>query len=114
MFGFLGNIGPWELILILAVALMIFGPGKLPEVAKSMGKAANEFKKASAGIRQEFSEAMNTESEKTKPDLSNDKNDVFNTGTADNPAQSPAAPAEEENRPEKPPSDGDQESEQLH
>ena len=44
MFGFIGNIGPWELILILVVALIVVGPGKLPEVAKSMGKAAREFK----------------------------------------------------------------------
>lgn len=46
MFG-LPNIGPWELALILAMVLIIFGPGRLPELGKSVGKALNEFKKSS-------------------------------------------------------------------
>ncbi len=44
-----GNVGPWELILILAVVLIIFGPGKLPQVGESIGKAMNSFKRAQAG-----------------------------------------------------------------
>ncbi|QNO15363.1 twin-arginine translocase TatA/TatE family subunit [Alkalicella caledoniensis] len=39
-----GKIGVSELILILAIALVIFGPSKLPEVGKSIGKAIKEFK----------------------------------------------------------------------
>ncbi|HHV34026.1 MAG TPA: twin-arginine translocase TatA/TatE family subunit [Syntrophomonadaceae bacterium] len=46
MFGFLPNIGPWELILIFAIVLIIFGPGKLPEVGKSLGNGIREFRKA--------------------------------------------------------------------
>jgi len=46
MLGFLPNIGFPELILILALALIIFGPGKLPDVGKSLGKSIKEFKKA--------------------------------------------------------------------
>lgn len=44
-----GNVGPWELILILVVVLIIFGPGKLPQVGESIGKAMNSFKRAQAG-----------------------------------------------------------------
>ena len=40
-----GNIGPMELILILIIALVIFGPRKLPEIGKSLGDAIREFKK---------------------------------------------------------------------
>lgn len=58
MFGFIGNIGPWELVLILLIALIIFGPGKLPEVAKGLGKAVNQFKNASSGLQKEFQEAI--------------------------------------------------------
>lgn len=46
MFGLIGNFGPWEMALILVVVLMIFGPGKLPHIGESMGKALNNFKKA--------------------------------------------------------------------
>jgi sec-independent protein translocase protein TatA len=46
MFGFIGNIGPWELIIVLAIILIIFGPGKLPQVGQSMGAAVKNFKKA--------------------------------------------------------------------
>ncbi|WP_456395570.1 twin-arginine translocase TatA/TatE family subunit [Desulfurobacterium sp.] len=49
MFG----IGTNELILILIITLLIFGPSKLPDLAKSMGKAINEFRKASSGILDE-------------------------------------------------------------
>jgi len=41
-----GNIGPFELILVLVIALVLFGPGKLPEVGKAMGKTIGEFKGA--------------------------------------------------------------------
>ncbi len=41
------NIGMTELILILALALIIFGPGKLPEVGRSLGKTIREFRNAS-------------------------------------------------------------------
>jgi TatA/E family protein of Tat protein translocase len=49
MFGTLG--GP-ELFLILVVALIVFGPRKLPEIGKSLGRMMNEFKKASNEFRQ--------------------------------------------------------------
>lgn len=58
MFGFLGNIGPWELVLILLIALIVVGPGKLPDVAKSLGKAINEFKRSTSGVQKEFQDAI--------------------------------------------------------
>ncbi|MGI6513695.1 MAG: twin-arginine translocase TatA/TatE family subunit [Syntrophomonadaceae bacterium] len=46
MFGLIGSLGPWELVLIMAIVLIIFGPGKLPQLAESMGKAIRGFRKA--------------------------------------------------------------------
>ncbi len=48
MFG----IGMPEMILILAVALIVIGPKKLPDLAKSMGKALGEFKKATSDLKE--------------------------------------------------------------
>ncbi|MGI6453442.1 MAG: twin-arginine translocase TatA/TatE family subunit [Syntrophomonadaceae bacterium] len=46
MFGLIGNFGPWELGFILIIVLIIVGPGKLPQVGQSLGKALQNFKKA--------------------------------------------------------------------
>ncbi len=46
MFGLIGNFGPWELGFILVILLIIVGPGKLPQVGQSIGKAIQNFKKA--------------------------------------------------------------------
>ncbi|MGE5396351.1 MAG: twin-arginine translocase TatA/TatE family subunit [Chitinophagales bacterium] len=58
MFGFIGNIGPWELILVLAIALIIFGPGKLPEMGKAIGRGLNEFKRASNEVKSQVQEVI--------------------------------------------------------
>lgn len=43
------NMGMTELILILVIALVVFGPGKLPEVGKAMGRGLQEFRRATNG-----------------------------------------------------------------
>ena len=53
-----GGLGPWEIILILAVVLVLFGAKKLPELAKGMGQGIKEFKKASRGVNDELEKAM--------------------------------------------------------
>lgn len=56
--GFVFNLGPAELILIFVVVLIIFGPGKLPEIGKGMGKAISEFKKSSSEIQKEITDSI--------------------------------------------------------
>ena len=41
--------GPWEIIIIVAIALLIFGPKRLPEIGKAIGSAVTEFKKGISG-----------------------------------------------------------------
>ena len=54
MFG----IGMTELVVIMVVALIVFGPTRLPELARSLGRAMGEFRRASTDIRQTFHEAV--------------------------------------------------------
>ncbi len=53
-----GNIGLPELFIILAVALLIFGPKKLPEVGRSIGKALREFRRTSDEIKEKIEEEI--------------------------------------------------------
>lgn len=53
-FGFFGNIGGWEVVLILALALLLFGAKRLPEIARSLGRSLREFKKATKEVKDEF------------------------------------------------------------
>jgi TatA/E family protein of Tat protein translocase len=49
------NIGPFELLLVLILALLILGPGKLPEVGSAIGKTIREFRKASTDVQDSLS-----------------------------------------------------------
>lgn len=53
MFGFIQNIGVPGLVLILLVALIFFGPGKLPSAAKAIGESISSFKKAATDDEKE-------------------------------------------------------------
>ena len=53
-------LGGWEIILILAVVLILFGAKKLPELAKGLGTGIKEFKKATREVTDELSTAMDT------------------------------------------------------
>ena len=53
-----GSIGPLELVLIFVVALLVFGPKKLPEIGRSVGKALREFKKTSDELKGRIEEEI--------------------------------------------------------
>jgi len=53
-----GSIGMPELIIIFVIALIIFGPRKLPELGRSLGKSINEFKRASNELKSTLEEEI--------------------------------------------------------
>ena len=70
----MGNIGVSELLVLFFIVLLFFGAKRIPEVAKALGKASREFKKARDGVMDEFErEEKNTTSD-DKEQAGNDQN----------------------------------------
>lgn len=80
--------GPLELVIILVIALLILGPGKLPDVGAALGKSIREFRKASSDI----SDATRIETSPLPPNqLSNQATPNANPAQTAPAAQPPAA-----------------------
>src|SRR3954470_19285679 len=59
-----GSVGMPELLIILVIALIIFGPRKLPELGRSLGKSLGEFKRASNELRNTLEEEVRIEEQR--------------------------------------------------
>jgi sec-independent protein translocase protein TatA len=68
-----GPIGMPELIIILVIALIIFGPRKLPELGKSLGRSLNEFKRASTELQNTLEQEIKLEEQKERQVKEQDK-----------------------------------------
>lgn len=66
------GIGPLEIILILIVGLLVFGPQKLPQISRDLGKAFRSFKNASANLTAEIEKEANAVKEEVK-DIKSEK-----------------------------------------
>ena len=65
-----GSIGMPELIIIFVIALIIFGPRKLPELGRSLGKSIAEFKKASNELKSTLEEEIRLEEQRSSIEAS--------------------------------------------
>jgi sec-independent protein translocase protein TatA len=63
----MGPIGMPELIVILTIALIIFGPRKLPELGRSLGRSLQEFKRASNELKNTLDEEIRVDEQRQKP-----------------------------------------------
>jgi sec-independent protein translocase protein TatB len=100
-----GSIGMTELIVIFVVALLVIGPNRLPDLARTIGKAFGDFKRATSGLQDSLSlddddfgieadgEEKTAETEKEQPGDEEEKNPA--AGEASPPEASAAAPGDE-------------------
>jgi sec-independent protein translocase protein TatB len=79
------QIGPLELVAVLVVALVVFGPERLPEMARKAGRMLNELRRMASDVKAEFSESLNLDDEDEddevgdepdQPDLDGDEDEA--------------------------------------
>jgi sec-independent protein translocase protein TatA len=58
LFAFVEGIGGMELLMVMFIVLLLFGANKLPDLARGLGRATREFKKATSGVEEEIRHAM--------------------------------------------------------
>jgi len=66
MFGFIQNCGPWQIVIVLVIIVVLFGSKKIPDLARSLGKAKNEFKK---GLEEGAKESQEEEKKEKAKEL---------------------------------------------
>ena len=82
----------WEIVLILAVVLVLFGAKKLPELAKGLGHGIKEFKKATRDVTDELHNVMDMDSPPPPPRRLPEANTTTTPETASTVPQSPSEP----------------------
>lgn len=64
----LGSLGFQEIALILVLALLIFGPKKLPEIGRTLGRSLGEFKRATSELKRSIEQEVNASSDDSGKD----------------------------------------------
>ncbi len=94
----IGSLGVPELLIILLVVLLIFGPRRLPEMAKGLGQSVREFRKGVKDMKEDFESEANDPDPQSKPSKAAAQEGAAQAEPANTSA--PAAPAPEAKEPE--------------
>lgn len=86
----MGNFGWTEIIFVLVIALIIFGPRKLPELGKSLGASLSQFRRASEDFKRTWEEEVETEKRKLESSITS--TEPFSPDTDTVPKQEPGFP----------------------
>ncbi len=62
------SLGPLEILVVAVLALIVFGPERLPEIARTLGRTLNELKRMAAEVRTEFESGMNLDEVEDEPE----------------------------------------------
>jgi sec-independent protein translocase protein TatA len=96
------SLGPAEILVILVIALLVFGPNRLPEIGRQVGKGVREFRKFQQTLRSDFEDVMtedvsdHAEPAPTLPPLADESpalpGDAMTTPDVDDPPEPPEPP----------------------
>jgi sec-independent protein translocase protein TatA len=87
------NIGPVELVIILVIALLVIGPGKLPDVGSALGKSIREFRKAATDVQESVKlDAPNVPVPTPAPTVAAPAPNTLAAAATPNELSAPAAP----------------------
>ena len=86
--------GPMELVLILVLALIVFGPGKLPEIAGQVGKMVRDFRRTGAEMTSEFNRAFTLELEEKERAAAGEARPAGEGTTATSPSNTILPPSQ--------------------
>ncbi len=89
------DIGPMEVILVLAIALLVLGPSKLPEIGKSLGSSIREFRKAATDVQ----ESVRLDAQPAQPPVAPAAPPVAAAAPVNQATPQPAAPAPQGSEP---------------
>ena len=76
------QIGPLEILVVAVLALVVFGPERLPEMGRSLGKGMNQLKRMASEVKSEFDLSLEEEKESTTTPKAAVKSDVPNAGAS--------------------------------
>lgn len=122
MVAFIGGIGGWEILFILALALVIFGPKRLPELARSLGKISAQIRMANRQLQRELYDNLDPEEVMREPALRTAHRQTETEDEAESdyppppederpPAREPESASETDAAPERRPAAAQEESE---
>lgn len=91
------NVGPLELVIVLVIALLILGPGRLPEVGSALGKSIREFRKAATDVQD--ATKIDTPTKKAETPAANEAPAQVGSGSQPAEAKAPTGDAPEATAP---------------
>ncbi len=91
----MGNLGWTEIIIILVIALIIFGPRKLPQLGKSLGESLAQFRRASEDFKRTWEQEVETEKRRLEIAEPTPTAESWETTAAESPAQEPDTTTDE-------------------
>jgi TatA/E family protein of Tat protein translocase len=86
-----GSIGMPEMLIILVIALIIFGPRKLPELGRSLGKSLAEFKRASNELKNTLEEEIRLDEQRTAQEAAKAKEAPSTSASGEANSETPVA-----------------------